>query len=151
MSSESNNPQPCDLRTFISRSHLSSSSSSTRPATSSSLEVRRPDGTLITPQTTMSVAEILALHASRNQQQQAAAQRAAKREAVAAGGADAQPEPSDALGHLQAEPHFLAQLGSSRAPPWNPFKKQVYCGSCLECYSDRVHKYIVAFLFKSEF
>jgi F0F1-type ATP synthase epsilon subunit len=69
----------------------------------------------------MSVAEILALHASRNhqQQQQAAAQRKLD--------AEAQPESSDQLSsHIQAEPHFLAQLGSSRAPPWNPFKKQVF-------------------------
>ncbi|KAF4519346.1 hypothetical protein B566_EDAN011352 [Ephemera danica] len=113
LSSESNNPQPCDLRTFISRSHLSSSSSSiSRPATSSGLEVRRADGTLLAPQATMSVAEILALHASRNQQRNAKAT------------TEANPEPSDALSHIQTEPHFLAQLATPRAPPWNPFKKQ---------------------------
>jgi len=101
----SSSAQPFDLRTFISRTQTTPSSSTSK--SSSDLELRRPDGSVLLPR--VSVAEILALQASRSQQQQHLSE------------SEGHPEPSD---QMDAEPHFLAQLSGSKGPPWSVFKKQ---------------------------
>ncbi|XP_059475441.1 uncharacterized protein LOC132196663 [Neocloeon triangulifer] len=97
--------QPFDLRTFISRTQMAPSSSNSKSTSSSGIELRRADGSSLPG---VSVADLLAMQASRNHQQEQHSE-------------EAQPEPPDAM---DAEPHFLSQLSSAKGPPWNIFKKQ---------------------------
>jgi ribosomal protein L37AE/L43A len=69
--------------------------------------LRRADGSVLLPR--VSVAEILALQASRGQQQHLSEAEAHNM------------EPSE---QMEAEPHFLSQLSGAKGPPWSVFKKQ---------------------------
>ncbi|XP_065342086.1 uncharacterized protein LOC135940897 [Cloeon dipterum] len=102
--------QPFDLRTFISRTQTTPCSSTSKSPSSSGLELRRSDGSVLFPR--VSVADILALQASRSQQQQQQQQHTHQ---------DDPPEQSESM---DAEPHFLSQLAGAKGPPWNVFKKQ---------------------------
>lgn len=100
----SSSTQPFDLRTFISRTQTPPSSSTSK-STPSDLELRRADGSVLLPR--VSVAEILALQASRGQQHLSES--------------EAHVEPSE---QMETEPHFLSQLSGAKGPPWSVFKKQ---------------------------